>query len=106
MFLFFTSMKLKAFCVKQNDIPKMVKKFHLYQQVVTNFCRKCQVQHEFRWAVGEHKIVFYADDSRMTGCNPIWVQKTLTEVVQMFERVGLQSNLRKTKVMVCTLGFI
>ena len=40
--------------------------------------------------------------------NPIliWVQKALTMVVRIFERVGLQKNLGKTKVMVCTPGLI
>ena len=27
-------------------------------------------------------------------------------MIRMFERVGLQTNMSKTKVMVCILGFI
>ena len=38
MFLFFYSIKLKAFCVTQNETPKMAKNFLLYSQVVTLFC--------------------------------------------------------------------
>ena len=38
--------------------------------------------------------------------NPIWVKKSLTALVLMFDRVGLQTNLGKTKAMVCTPGFI
>ena len=40
------------------------------------------------------------------GRNPIWVQITLSDILIMFKRVGLQKNLGKTKEMVCTLGFI
>ena len=34
------------------------------------------------------------------------MQKTLTEMVRMFERVGLQKNLGKTKTIVCTPGLV
>ena len=36
----------------------------------------------------------------------IWVQAALTKTVIMFERVGLQMNLNKTKDMICTPGLI
>ena len=50
--------------------------------------------------------MFYAEDGHIAGCNPIWVQKILMEVVCMFKSVGLQTNLGKKKVMVRTPGFI
>ena len=50
--------------------------------------------------------MFYADNGRIAGRNPIWVQETLKTLVRMFERVGLYKNLRKTKSMTCTPGFI
>ena len=56
--------------------------------------------------MGEHSIVFYAGDSCISGFNSIWIHTTLTMVVIVFERVGLQTNLGKTKEMVCTLGLI
>ena len=55
---------------------------------------------------GEHSSVFYADNGRIAGRNPIWVQTKLTAVVRMFDRVELIQNLGKTKAMVCTPGFI
>ena len=58
------------------------------------------------WAVGEHKIVFYADNGRIKGRNHIWVQTKLTEVLQIFDRVGLLTNIGKIKTMVRTLGFV
>ena len=65
-----------------------------------------EAHHGFGWAVVEHNIVFYADDVRISGCKSIWVQTTLTAVVSIFDRVGLQTNLGKTRSMVCTLGLI
>ena len=34
------------------------------------------------------------------------MQAALTTMVRMFERVGLQTNLNKTKGVICTPGFI
>ena len=56
--------------------------------------------HWLRWFTGEHNIVLYADDDRIIGRNPIWVQRTLTTLVRMFESVVLHTNLGKTKSMV------
>ena len=58
------------------------------------------------WAEGEHNITLYEENVRIAGRNPIWVQTILTVVVRMFERVGLQTNLGKTKEMVGTHSFI
>ena len=41
-------MKLKAFCVTQNETPKMAKNIRLYLQVVTFFCGTRQ-QHVEAW---------------------------------------------------------
>ena len=57
-------------------------------------------------ARGEKNIVFYVDDGRIAGRKPIWVQTTLMVVVRMFGRVGLQTNLVNTKIMVYNTVFI
>ena len=62
--------------------------------------------HRFGWAAGEHNIVFYADNGKTAMSNPIWLQTTLKDMVSIFERVELQTNLGNTKAMVCTPGFI
>ena len=59
-----------------------------------------EAKHGFGWAVGKHKICFYAYDGRIAGLNPIWVQTALTAMVRMFEMVGLHTNPSKTKAMV------
>ena len=55
---------------------------------------------------GRARNFLYADDGQIARRNLIWVQTTLTEMVRMFERVGLQKNLGKTKAIVCTPGLV
>ena len=50
--------------------------------------------------------MFYEDDGHIVGRKPIWVQVTLKTLVRMFEWVGIENNLRKTKSMSFTPGFI
>ena len=63
-------------------------------------------QHDMGCAAGERILVFYADDGRIVGRYHEWIQDALTVTVVMFSRMGLDANLKKTKVMVCTPGFI
>ena len=74
--------------------------------VLLDVCGPQEAQHGFGWAASENCIVFYADDDEIVGRNPIWVQMIMTDMVRMFERVELQTNLGKTKVMLFTLGLI
>ena len=74
--------------------------------VLLEVCGSQEVHHGLGWTSGENNIVLYADDGRILGRNPIWVQTDLTSVVGMFEIVGLQKKLGNTKATVCTTGFI
>ena len=65
-----------------------------------------EAHHGFGWSAGKHNIYFYADDGRIAGRNLVWLQKTLTAMVRVFDMVGLQTKLGNTKAMICTLGFI
>ena len=56
-----------------------------------------EAHHGFGWSAGEYNICLYADDGRISGRNPIWVLTNLKVLVRMFYRVGLQTNLGKTK---------
>ena len=69
-------------------------------------CGPHEAQHGFGWLVGEHNICLYAYDGRIVGQDPIWMQTSLTTMVRIFDRVGLQKKLDKTKAMICTPGFI
>ena len=74
----------------------------MVRAVLLEVCGPQEAQHGLGWTVGEHNIVLYVDDGHIVGRNPIWIQTTLTTVVRIFEIVGLQKNLCKTKAMVCT----
>ena len=65
-----------------------------------------EAQHGFGFSEKEHNICFYTDDGQIAGQDPIWVQAVLTTMVRIFERVGLQTNLDKTKAMICRPRFI
>ena len=69
-------------------------------------CGPQESQHGFVWEAEDPNICFYADDGRISGRNTILVQTALTAMVIMFERVGLQTNMSKTKAMICTPWFM
>ena len=69
-------------------------------------CGPQEAHHGLVWEEGYKNIVFYADYGRIADCNPISAQTTLTMVVSMLERVGMQKDLGNTKAMVCTPGLI
>ena len=60
----------------------------------------------FGWAAVEYNILFYVENVLILGRNPIWVQKTLTNMVRMFEMMVLKENFGGTKALVCNPGFI
>ena len=74
--------------------------------VLLEVCGPQMAHQGLGWSVGEHNIFFCADDGRIVGPDPFWVQTTLMAMVRMFKKVGLQTNLGKTKSMVCIPGFI
>ena len=71
-----------------------------------DICGPQEAQHGFGWTAGEQNICFYADDGRIAGLDPIWVLTALTTMVRVFKRFGLQTNLNKTKAVICRLGFL
>ena len=48
-----------------------------------------EAQHGLGWVTGKQNNIFYSDGGRIVVRNTIWVQKTRTVLVCMFERVGL-----------------
>ena len=74
--------------------------------VLMGFFVPHEARYGFLWVAVEHNIVLYADGGAISCHNPIWVQMAVMAVVRMFESLGLQTNLSKTKAMVCTSGII
>ena len=51
---------------------------------------------------GRHQAdLFYADDDMVASSDPQWIQWAFDTLVSIFERVGMQTNVRKTASMVC-----
>ena len=51
-------------------------------------------------------VVFYAEDDVITLRDPAQLQRAMDMLIGIFERVGLQTNIQKTKAMVCVSGQI
>ena len=47
-----------------------------------------------------HTVLFYADDALLASRDANWLQTSFTTICDLFERVGLQTNASKTKVMI------
>ena len=56
-------------------------------------CGTQEARHGMEWAEGERNLVFYTDDRRIAGRDQLWVQDALTEKVEMFRRVFIETNL-------------
>ena len=78
----------------------------VFQATLQEICGPQEYQQGFGWSTREHNILFYVDDGRISGQELIWVQASLTKMVRIFERIGLQTNLNNTKAIICTTGFI
>ena len=51
---------------------------------------------------GRHQAaLFYEDDGMVASLDPHWIQGAFITLVGLFDRVGLQNNVRKTVSMVC-----
>ena len=48
-----------------------------------------------------HNNLFYADNGMVASSDPQWLQDTFSTLVGLFNRVGLDTNARKTVGMVC-----
>ncbi len=50
--------------------------------------------------------IFYVDDAYFPSRDPVFLQTALDILVELFERVGLETNRLKTQAMICTPGRI
>ena len=51
---------------------------------------------------GRHQAaLFYANDDIVVSSDPGWIQGTFNTLVGLFDRVGMQTNVGKTVVIVC-----
>jgi hypothetical protein len=50
--------------------------------------------------------IFYADDAYLTTRDPNFLQAALNSLASLFERIGLETNVKKMQAMICTPGRI
>jgi hypothetical protein len=50
--------------------------------------------------------IFYVDDAYLASRDPDFLQQALDVLVDLFARVGLETNVKKTQTMICTPGRI
>ena len=50
--------------------------------------------------------IFYVDDAYIALRDPVLLQRAIDGLVSAFERVGLETNIKKTQAMTCTPGTI
>jgi hypothetical protein len=50
--------------------------------------------------------IFYVDDAYLASWDPDFLQRALDILVDLFTRVGLETNVQKTQTMICTPGRI
>ena len=50
--------------------------------------------------------IFYVDDAYIAPRDPAFLQRAIEGLVSAFERVGLETNTKKTQAMTCTPGTI
>ena len=78
----------------------------MVRAVLAEVCGPQEAQHGMVWAEVERTLVFCMDDGRIAVRDHIWVQDTLMVTILMLKRVGLDTNIEKTKSLVCTPGSI
>jgi hypothetical protein len=50
--------------------------------------------------------IFYVDDTHVAARDPVFLQNAINVLVDTFEFVGLETNIAKTRAMICTPGRI
>lgn len=55
--------------------------------------------------VKEKLVAFYADDGLLSATDSDWLQRALDILIGLFRRVGLSTNVSKSKMMACYPGY-
>ncbi len=50
--------------------------------------------------------IFYVDDAYIASRDSVFFQRAINGLIRTFERVGLETNTKKTQAMTCTPGTI
>ena len=58
------------------------------------------------YKVDNRQVLFYADDGFLSSTHAEWLQAAFDLLTALFDRIGLCTNPKKTKVIVCLPGAI
>ncbi len=83
----------------------------LVDAVAREWVRQLQEESELEEAViiepmAAFFAIFYVDDAYLASWDPEILQRALDILVNLFACVGLETNVKKTQTMICTLGRI
>ena len=71
------------------------------QHWVTEVLEESEARGELVQEGRHHAALFYANDGMVTLLDPAWLQVAFNALVGLFDRMVLQTNVRKTVGMVC-----
>ena len=75
--------------------------YEVVRHWVTQVVKEAETRGE-RGREGRHQdALFYADNGMVASSDPCWLQWAFTTLVGLFDRVGLNTNTRKTVSMTC-----
>jgi hypothetical protein len=92
--------------------PLSAKRFNvLVDAVAREWVRQLQEESELEEAVITELMaaffaIFYVDNSYLALRDPEFLQRVLDILVDLFARVGLETNVKKTQTIICTPGRI
>jgi hypothetical protein len=93
-------------------VPLSAKLFNiLVDAVAREWVRQIREESELEEAVitelaAAFFVIFYVDDAYLASRDPEFLQQALDILVNLFARVGLKTNVKKTQTMICTPGRI
>ena len=102
----------KAGCGVTQGGPLSAKLFNiLVDAVECELFRSLREEGNYREAELEELVatffaIFYVDDAYLASRDAEFLQRALDVIIGLFERVGLQTNTKKTQTMICTPGRI
>ena len=68
---------------------------------VTLAVTEAETRGERGWEGSNQAALLYADDGMIASSDPQWLQSTFTQIVGLFDRVGLNTNTSKIVSMTC-----
>jgi hypothetical protein len=92
--------------------PLSAKLFNILVDAVARECfRRLREESVLEEGESDHLMdtffaVFYVDDAYLASRDPEFLQRAIDLIIELFARVGLETNITKTQAVICTPGRI